>query len=66
MAEGLIKYETIDADQIKEIMQGKEPSPPEGWEAMKLAHKPKRSVKTRAEDKTKPSPDVSSVTDDSV
>ncbi len=31
MAEALIKYETIDEKQIKEIMAGKEPSPPEGW-----------------------------------
>ncbi len=32
MAGALMKYETIDAKQIEEIMQGKEPSPPEGWE----------------------------------
>jgi len=32
MAEALIKYETIDAEQIKEIMQEKEPSPPAGWD----------------------------------
>lgn len=31
MAQALIKYETIDSDQIKEIMSGKEPSPPAGW-----------------------------------
>ena len=31
MAKALIKYETIDEKQIAEIMQGKEPSPPEGW-----------------------------------
>lgn len=31
MAESLIKYETIDAPQIKEIMSGKEPTPPEDW-----------------------------------
>ncbi|PWR00476.1 ATP-dependent zinc metalloprotease FtsH [Leucothrix pacifica] len=31
MAEALIKYETIDTDQIEEIMQGKKPTPPEGW-----------------------------------
>lgn len=33
MAEALIKYETIDSKQIAEIMEGKEPSPPTGWEA---------------------------------
>ncbi len=31
MAEALIKYETIDAEQIKDIMAGKEPRPPEDW-----------------------------------
>jgi cell division protease FtsH len=31
MAEALIKYETIDAEQIKTIMQGKPPGPPESW-----------------------------------
>ena len=31
MAEALIKYETIDSDQIKEIMQGKKPTPPADW-----------------------------------
>jgi len=31
MAEALIKYETIDAEQIKEIMEGKEPRPPADW-----------------------------------
>ena len=32
MAEALIKYETIDDVQIKEIMAGKIPSPPAGWD----------------------------------
>ncbi len=32
MAKALMKYETIDASQIKEIMAGKDPSPPEGWD----------------------------------
>ncbi len=31
MAEALIKYETIDNEQIKDIMAGKEPRPPEDW-----------------------------------
>ncbi|HEY4127896.1 MAG TPA: ATP-dependent zinc metalloprotease FtsH [Gammaproteobacteria bacterium] len=31
MAEALIKYETIDASQIDDIMAGREPRPPEGW-----------------------------------
>jgi cell division protease FtsH len=32
MAEALIKYETIDTEQIDEIMTGKVPSPPAGWD----------------------------------
>ena len=39
MADGLIKYETIDAEQIKEIMSGKEPSPPDGLESLHMDHK---------------------------
>jgi len=31
MAEALIKYETIDSEQIKDIMAGKEPRPPADW-----------------------------------
>lgn len=31
MAEALMKYETIDADQLKDIMDGRDPRPPEGW-----------------------------------
>ncbi len=32
MAEALIKYETIDSDQINDIMDGKPPRPPRDWE----------------------------------
>ncbi len=32
MADALVLYETIDAEQIKEIMQGKAPSAPAGWD----------------------------------
>ena len=31
MSQALIKYETIDSGQIDEIMSGKPPTPPEGW-----------------------------------
>lgn len=31
MAEALIKYETIDSDQIEDIMNGRPPREPEGW-----------------------------------
>ena len=32
MAEALIKYETLDENQIADIMNDKEPRPPEGWD----------------------------------
>jgi cell division protease FtsH len=32
MAEALIKYETIDSDQIDDIMSGRTPRAPEGWD----------------------------------
>ena len=32
MADALIKYETIDEEQIKEIMAGREPRPPRDWD----------------------------------
>lgn len=32
MAKALVKYETIDADQIKDIMDGKDPRPPADWD----------------------------------
>ncbi|GAA3893555.1 ATP-dependent zinc metalloprotease FtsH [Halomonas cibimaris] len=31
MTEALMKYETIDAHQLKDIMEGRDPRPPEGW-----------------------------------
>jgi cell division protease FtsH len=32
MTEALLKYETIDTNQIDQIMEGKVPDPPEGWD----------------------------------
>jgi len=32
MAQALIKYETIDQEQIRDIMQGRAPRPPAGWD----------------------------------
>jgi len=31
MAQALIKYETIDSEQIADIMTGHEPRPPKDW-----------------------------------
>jgi cell division protease FtsH len=32
MSDALIKYETIDSDQIADLMAGRTPKPPEGWD----------------------------------
>ena len=32
MAKSLMKYETLDDSQVKEIMEGHEPTPPEDWD----------------------------------
>jgi len=32
MAEALMQYETIDADQLKDIMEGRDPRPPKDWD----------------------------------
>ena len=36
MADALVKYETIDDRQIREIMSGQAPTPPEGWDSSGL------------------------------
>jgi cell division protease FtsH len=36
MADALVKYETIDDGQIREIMSGRTPTPPEGWDSSGL------------------------------
>ena len=51
MAEALIKYETIDANQIKEIMLGKEPTPPDDWESLKEVSQEKKSKSKKDSEK---------------
>jgi cell division protease FtsH len=41
MADALIKYETIDEDQLKDIMAGKAPKPPAGWDDTLSSKPPK-------------------------
>ena len=58
MAEALIKYETIDSDQIDDIMEGKTPRPPKGWDdnndddgsSVKKKRKPRAKAKSSNED----------------
>ena len=43
MAKALMKYETIDITQVKDIMEGREPKPPEDWDdSMPVAGKKKK------------------------
>ncbi len=39
MAEALIKYETIEEEQLKDIMAGRTPKPPPGWDDS-ISHRP--------------------------
>jgi cell division protease FtsH len=49
MAQALIKYETIDESQIKDIMAGREPKPPQDWDDTPSASgKPREREKTDA------------------
>jgi cell division protease FtsH len=43
MADALIKYETIDEEQLKDIMAGKAPKPPAGWDET-LSNKPPKAT----------------------
>ncbi len=40
MANALMKYETIDEQQVKDIMEGREPRPPAGWDEPSEPGKP--------------------------
>jgi len=51
MAGALVKFETIDQDQMKDIMEGRPPRTPDGWDDSDH-QKPSGGVK--AEDKTNP------------
>jgi cell division protease FtsH len=39
MADALMKYETIDEEQLKDLMAGRTPKPPVGWDEA-LSNKP--------------------------
>ena len=49
MAQALMKYETIGADQIKDIMAGKEPRPPEDWDDSLAPGQPEDSPTPKSE-----------------
>ena len=47
MAEALIKYETIDETQIKDIMEGRDPKPPAGWDDTRDAARRRQEPRSR-------------------
>jgi cell division protease FtsH len=49
MAEALIKYETIDESQLKDIMEGRDPKPPADWDETPTS--PSGGAKARDRDK---------------
>ncbi len=51
MANSLIKYETIDHVQIKDIMDGREPQPPQDWEDTGGSARPDDTAKPEADQK---------------
>lgn len=46
MSDALMKFETIGESQIAEIMEGKDPSPPEDWDDNADDSKPKKKAKS--------------------
>ena len=66
MAKALMKYETLDAGQIKSIMDGNPVKPPEGWNDKDNKSAPKKNAEkttktTNTKPGTKPDGDSSSV-----
>ncbi len=53
MAQALMKYDTIDHAQIVDIMEGRQPSPPEGWSE---SGRPKKTGGKTADKKEEPKP----------
>ena len=46
MAGALMKFETIDSDQIRDIMEGRDPRPPAGWDDGSTPSAPNGGAKT--------------------
>ncbi len=65
MAGALMKYETIDAKQIAQIMDGNDPEPPQNWEQKPEGpNNPPKDPKASDEDKQEGSPVVVKLRED--
>lgn len=53
MTQALMKYETLDAEQIKDLMARKEPAPPKGWDVDDENASPGSPTANAADDKVK-------------
>jgi cell division protease FtsH len=51
MADALMTYETLDESQLKEIMQGKKPTPPEDWDRQDPPVRPADDLDTKEKDR---------------
>lgn len=64
MAEALMKYETLDAGQVEEIMNDQDPTPPDGWSdgssggGKPTMRKTVESDQATVESKPNPRPDI--------
>jgi len=47
MADALMRYETIDEEQIRDIMEGREPRPPADWDDKDLQSPPGGNARPR-------------------
>ncbi|HEX6507221.1 MAG TPA: hypothetical protein VF221_06265, partial [Chloroflexota bacterium] len=56
MADALIKYETIDEEQLKDIMAGRVPKPPRDWDESFTNKPPKAPAEGGAPGGPIPSP----------
>jgi cell division protease FtsH len=54
MAKALVKYETIDEKQIKDIMEGREPRPPADWDEPTQPNAPDTGAKSGEEGVSRP------------
>lgn len=61
MAKALIEYETIDSDQVAQIMRGEEPSPPRDYDSPDDSVPP-NNTDTKAKDDSKDDKDLSPAT----
>jgi cell division protease FtsH len=57
MADALMKFETIDSEQIADIMAGRDPRPPSGWDDDSQRGSPGGNAPAESEGGDEPSPD---------